>query len=145
MRLKQYKEPIIWLLIGSCIALAVCIFSKSQLTTMAVNDQRDIAKVVISLFGTFLGFLFALLAIIASLSSNTLIKNMIITGHYFNLILSSEILSLLLFLSIVLCLISLFYISSFLFCSIVIMVILTCIFACRTTYKFFLVIGHIKT
>lgn len=145
MKLKKYKEPIIWLLIGSCIALAVCIFSNSQLSLMALNDQRDIAKVIISLFGTFLGFLFALLAIIASLSSNTLIKNMIITGHYFNLIVSSEILSLLLFLSIVLCPISLFYAYSLLFCSIVGIVILTCIFACRTTYKFFLVIGHIKT
>lgn len=145
MKLKRYKEPTIWLLISSCIALAVCILFNSQFSVMTVSEQRDIAKVIISLFGTFLGFLFALLAIIASLSSSTLIKNMIETGHYSNLITSSEILSLLLFLSIISCLISLFYISPCLFCLIVGVVILTCIFACRTTYKFFLVIGHIKT
>lgn len=145
MKLKQYKEPVIWLPISSLGALFICIFSSSHLDTITVNDQRDITKVVISLFGTFLGFLFALLAIIASLSSNTLIKNMMVTGHYLNLILSSKMLSLLLFSSIVVCLVSLFYTSQHLFISIVGMVILTCIFAYRTTYKFFLVIGHIKT
>lgn len=142
--MKKYKELIKWLLISGLGAAIVCYLSISHLCSMTTADQKDFAKVIISLFGTFLGFLFALLAILTSLSSNILIKNMKITGHYDNLMLSSKALSLLLFLSIVLCIISLFYIKHFLFVSIIGLVITTCIFACRTTYKFFLVIENIK-
>lgn len=144
MKLSKHKEPIKWLLISSLISLCVCYFSYGTFSTMSIADQRDVAKVVISLFGTFLGFLFTLLAIIMGLSSHRLIKNMITTGHYANLILSSKILSVLLFATIVICFISLFFITSWFFTGLTALVILTAVFACRTIYKFFLILSHIN-
>lgn len=144
MKLKKHKEPIRWLIISSLLALIVCYFVHSPLSMMSIDDQRDVVKVIISLFGTFLGFLFALLAIIMSLSSSRLIKNMMITGHYANLMLSSKILSILLFLTITICLSCLFYITPLMFISATGLTIFTATFACRTTYKFFLVLSNIN-
>lgn len=144
MRLKKHKEPIKWLLISSLSALCVCYLAHNPLSAMSVTDQRDIAKVIISLFGTILGFLFALLAIIMSLSSTRLIKNMIITGHYANLMLSCKFLSSFLFLTIITCLFSLFYIAPLVFIGITGLTIFTAIFAFRTAYKFFLILSNVS-
>lgn len=144
MRLKKHKEPIKWLLISSLSALFVCYLAHSPLSLMSIADQKDIAKVIISLFGTILGFLFALLAIIMSLSSTRLIKNMIITGHYANLMLSCKILSGLLFLTIMTCLFCLFHITPPVFIGVTGLTIFTAIFACRTAYKFFLILSNVS-
>lgn len=144
MKLKKHKEPIKWLLISSLSALFVCYLAYNPLSAMNIADQRDISKVIISLFGTILGFLFALLAIIMSLSSTRLIKNMNITGHYANLMLSCKILSCLLFLTIMTCLFCLFYITPLVFIGITGLAIFTAIFAFRTAYKFFLILSNIN-
>lgn len=144
MKLNKHEEPIKWLLISSLASLCICYFFYGAFSAMSIADQRDIAKVVISLFGTFLGFLFTLLAIIISLSSHRLIKNMIATGHYANLILSSQILSILLFVTITICFFSLFFITAWFFTGLIALVILTAIFACRTIYKFFLILRHVN-
>lgn len=137
MRLSKHKELIKWLLISSLLAIFLCYLARSPLSTMSITDQRDIAKVIISLFGTILGFLFTLLAIIISVSSTRLIKNMVITGHFANLILSCKILSCLLFLTITTCLFCLFHTTPIIFIGIA-------IFACRTAYKFFLILSNIN-
>lgn len=143
MKLNKHKEPIKWLLISSLCAVVVCSVFNSTLSNISIADQKEITKVIISLFGTFLGFLFALLAIILGASSSLLIKNMMLTGHYQNLILSSKILSMALFLSILCCLFCLFYITPFVFICTVGLSIFTTIFAWRTAYKFFLILSHI--
>ncbi|WP_255504098.1 hypothetical protein [Moraxella sp. VT-16-12] len=112
---------------------------------MSLTDQRDVGKVIISLFGTFLGFLFTLLAIIASLSSHQLIKNMTVTGHYTNLMLSSKILSSLLFTVIATYLATLFFIAPQLFAWATSLTVLTMAFGCRTIYKFFLVLNNLHS
>lgn len=143
MKLKKYKEPINWLLISSLCGFCVCYFACTHLAAMTLADQRDVAKVIISLFGTFLGFLFTLLAIIASLSSHQLVKKMTITGHYANLMLSSKILSVLLFSPIIIYLITLFFIIPPFFIIATILSISAMVFGCRTIYKFFLVLNNI--
>lgn len=143
MKLKKCKEPIKWLIISSLCGFVVCYLSYIHLATMTLADQRDVAKVIISLFGTFLGFLFTLLAIIASLSSHQLIKNMTITGHYTNLMLSSKMLSILLFVPIVVYLATLFFVVPSLFIIATTLSVSAMVFGCRTIYKFFLVLNNI--
>ncbi|WP_323842917.1 hypothetical protein [Moraxella sp. Pampa] len=60
MKLKKCKELIKWLLISGLGAAIVCYLSISHLCLMDVADQKDFAKVIISLFGTFFGFSFCL-------------------------------------------------------------------------------------
>lgn len=143
MKSKKYKEPINWLLISGLCGFVVCYFTHTHLATMTLANQRDVAKVIISLFGTFLGFLFTLLAIITSLSSHQLVKKMAVTGHYANLMLSSKILSILLFSPIIIYLTTLFFIAPLLFMIATILSISAMVFGCRTIYKFFLVLNNI--
>lgn len=145
MRYRRYTEPIIYTALSGGIAFGVCWKFYSYFLEWDIDKKLDFAKVVISLFGTLLGFLLTLLAIVISLTTNNLIQRMVQSGHYDNLILSSKILAMLYFITLIVCTIGLFtypqYPISFVI-SIFFTVVATA-FSIRTAFKFFQILKFI--
>lgn len=105
----------------------------------------DISKVLASLYATLLGFLFTMLAIIASVIHNDFIKALIETGHYDNLINSSIILATLYFVAII-CSVATLFGSSFqiyIFVYVLSISILIVFSSIRTAFKFFQVLKYL--
>lgn len=145
MRFSRHKEQIKWLVIALIPSVIMCFYFRSSLTTLDLERKYNISEIIISLYGTLLGFLLALLAIVLSLTDKTLIKNMILSGHYHNLITSSKILSSLFAIVLLFLIIGSLSYQFFplLFVINIGLSLSTFIFAVRTTYKFFQVFTYI--
>lgn len=145
MKSNKYLELVKWLTPAAVVSLAISYVFSNKLMPIPVEQQIDAAKVILSLFGTLLGFLLTLLAIVVSLSSNNLIKSMLKSGHYENLIFSSKVLAALYTITITVSLIGLFMFAyaPILFMALVFLSILTTFWATRTTYKFFQILTFI--
>lgn len=142
---NKHKEPISYLMIFIGISSAICWFFRTPLLCWDIAQKLDIAKVIISLYGTLLGFLFTFLAIVISLSSNRLIQRMVQSGHYENLIISSKYLATLYFISLVALIIGLFIYQTTPASFIVgiFLSLLTILYSVRTSYKFFQILTYI--
>lgn len=106
---------------------------------------NEVLKTLITLYGTMLGFVLTLMAIVISLIDKRLIKNMVKSGHYNNLLMSSKLLSLLYFLSIAIYLVALMFIERqpAMFLLSIGATIFTAVYSLRTAYKFFQIFKHI--
>lgn len=145
MKSNKYAEIFKWLAYCITFSVAVCVVFYVSIVNTEFSLVNEIIKTLITLYGTLLGFVLTLMAIVISLADKPLIKNMIKSGHYINLLTSSKILSLLYFTSLaifMITLISSFYKPVFYLASIFISVLVAS-YSLRTAYKFFQVFKHI--
>lgn len=128
------------------ISVALCIPLYNEILNTSSIMINEVLKTLITLFGTMLGFVLTLMAIVISLIDKRLIKNMVKSGHYNNLLMSSKLLSLLYFISIAIYLVALMVTvrqpSAFLIS--IGATLITAIYSLRTAYKFFQIFKHIE-
>lgn len=130
------------------IALAtsfLCFRFLGSLLDIPYTLISDMSKILISLYATLLGFLFTMLAIIASVIGNKFIKALIESGHYDNLINSSIMLATLYFVAIIFSMGALFESSFQILVFVYVLSISTLIifFSVRTAFKFFQVLKYL--
>lgn len=146
MKLNKYAETLKWLALSLIISVALCIFLRNEIIGTSSVMINEVLKTLITLFGTMLGFVLTLMAIVISLIDKRLIKNMVKSGHYDNLLMSSKLLSLLYFISIAIYLVALMVTvrqpSAFLIS--IGATLITAIYSLRTAYKFFQIFKHIE-
>lgn len=146
MKLNKYAEILKWLVLSLIISVALCILLYNEILNTSSIMINEVLKTLITLFGTMLGFVLTLMAIVISLIDKRLIKNMVKSGHYNNLLMSSKLLSLLYFISIAIYLIALMVTvrqpSAFLIS--IGATLITAIYSLRTAYKFFQIFKHIE-
>lgn len=146
MKLNKYAETLKWLALSLIISVALCIFLRNEIIGISSVMINEVLKTLITLFGTMLGFVLTLMAIVISLIDKRLIKNMVKSGHYDNLLMSSKLLSLLYFISIAIYLVALMVTvrqpSAFLIS--IGATLITAIYSLRTAYKFFQIFKHIE-
>ena len=146
MKLNKYAETLKWLALSLIISVALCIFLRNEIIGTSSVMINEVLKTLITLFGTMLGFVLTLMAIVISLIDKRLIKNMVKSGHYNNLLMSSKLLSLLYFTSITIYLIALMVVNrqSTIFLISISATLVTAIYSLRTAYKFFQIFKHIE-
>ena len=146
MKLNKYAEILKWLALSLIISVALCILLYNEILNTSSIMINEVLKTLITLFGTMLGFVLTLMAIVISLIDKRLIKNMVKSGHYNNLLMSSKLLSLLYFISIAIYLVALMVTvrqpSAFLIS--IGATLITAIYSLRTAYKFFQIFKHIE-
>lgn len=146
MKSNKYAEILKWLALSSIISVALCAFLYDEILSTSLDMSNEVLKTLITLFGTMLGFVLTLMAIVISLIDKRLIKNMVKSGHYNNLLTSSKLLSLLYFISITIYLIALMITvrqpAAFLVS--IGATLTTAIYSLRTAYKFFQIFKHIE-
>lgn len=145
MKSNRYAEISIWLVISLAVSVTVCFVFYNGIVDIAPPMMNEVLKTLITLFGTMLGFVLTLMAIVISLIDKRLIKNMVKSGHYNNLLMSSKTLSLLYFVSITIYLIALMFTESQspVFLLSIGATVFVAIYSLRTAYKFFQIFKHI--
>lgn len=141
---KFVRHFIMLMLIALAIAF-LCFHFLGSLADIPYTLISDMSKILISLYATLLGFLFTMLAIIASVIGNKFIKALIESGHYDNLINSSIMLATLYFIAII-CSMGALFESSFqilIFVYVLSVSILIIFFSVRTAFKFFQVLKYL--
>ncbi|MGO2214194.1 hypothetical protein ACTXJ2_09395 [Psychrobacter alimentarius] len=146
MKSNKYAETIKWLALSLVISVALCAFLYNEILSTSSVMINEVLKTLITLFGTMLGFVLTLMAIVISLIDKRLIKNMVKSGHYNNLLMSSKLLSLLYFISIAIYLVALMVTvrQSFIFLISIGATLVTAMYSLRTAYKFFQIFKHIE-
>lgn len=146
MKSNKYAEILIWLALSLVISVALCAFLYNEILSTSLAMINEVLKTLITLFGTMLGFVLTLMAIVISLIDKRLIKNMVQSGHYNNLLMSSKLLSLLYFISIAIYLVALMVTDwqPIMFLISIGATLFTAIYSLRTAYKFFQIFKHIE-
>ena len=146
MKSNKYAEILIWLALSLVISVALCAFLYNEILSTSPVMINEVLKTLITLFGTMLGFVLTLMAIVISLIDKRLIKNMVQSGHYNNLLMSSKLLSLLYFISIAIYLVALMVTDwqPIMFLISIGATLFTAIYSLRTAYKFFQIFKHIE-
>ncbi len=145
MKSRGSAEIYEWLGYSLAISVGVCFMFQESILSIDPNQANEVLKTLITLYGTLLGFVLTLMAIVISLSDKPIVKNMTKSGHYSNLLTSNKVLSFLYFCSLAVFMITLminelkpqFYLISIFFTMFV------AIYSLRTAYKFFQVFKHI--
>lgn len=146
MKSNKYAEIIQWLALSLVISVALCAFLYNEILSTSPVMINEVLKTLITLFGTMLGFVLTLMAIVISLIDKRLIKSMVKSGHYNNLLMSSKLLSLLYFISIAIYLVALMVTvrQPFIFLISIGATLITAMYSLRTAYKFFQIFKHIE-
>lgn len=146
MKSNKYAEIIKWLALSLVISVALCAFLYNEILSTSSVMINEVLKTLITLFGTMLGFVLTLMAIVISLIDKRLIKNMVKSGHYNNLLMSSKLLSLLYFISIAIYLVALMVTvrQPSVFLISIGATLITAMYSLRTAYKFFQIFKHIE-
>lgn len=145
MKLMKFFRHFIILIIIALVISCLYFHFLDPLLSIPNTLIIDISKVLASLYATLLGFLFTMLAIIASVIHSDFMKALIETGHYDNLINSSIMLATLYFVAII-CLVAALFDSSFqIYIFIYVLSISTLIIfsSIRTAFKFFQVLKYL--
>lgn len=146
MKSNKYAEILIWLTLSLIISVVLCAFLRNEILSTSSVMMNEVLKTLITLFGTMLGFVLTLMAIVISLIDKRLIKKMVQSGHYNNLLMSSKLLSLLYFISIAIYLVALMVTvqQPYVFLISIGATLITAIYSLRTAYKFFQIFKHIE-
>lgn len=146
MKSNKYAEIIRWLAISLVISVTLCVLLYDEIICSSSIMINEVLKTLITLYGTMLGFVLTLMAIVISLIDKRLIKNMVQSGHYNNLLMSSKLLSLLYFLSIAIYLVALMFTERqpVMFLLSIGATVFTAVYSLRTAYKFFQIFKHIE-
>lgn len=147
MKLNRCPDIPMWLAISLITSVVVCVVFYKEISFTGSDQINEVLKTLITLFGTLLGFVLTLMAIVISLIDKRMIKNMVESGNYSNLLQSSKTLSLLFFLSIAIFLIALMFEKnqSYAYLLSIAMTVIVAVFSLRTAYKFFQIFKHIES
>lgn len=145
MKLLRFAEIIKWLVISLAVSTGLCYTFYNNILVTNTDQINEVLKTLIALYGTLLGFVLTLMAIVLSLSGKPIFKGIVNSGHYLNLHTSSKILSFLYFMSLCIFVVTLAANSykPMLYLTSIFSSITVAVYSLRTAYKFFQVFKHV--